>query len=123
MVMDRFDSIKKCLHFNATTDQDKNYRYTKLRPLITHLQEKFMEHFIPSQCISHDEAMVKYFGKHECKQSICNKPIRFGYKIWCQNTTSGSLVPTIWNVIFIEETIFVYVMFKYTPENGLFYSQ
>lgn len=91
MRRDRFDSIKKCLHFNATTHQDKNDKYTKLRPLITHLQEKFMKHFIPSQCISHDEAMVKYFGKHGCKQSIRNKPIRFGYKIWCQNTTSGYL--------------------------------
>ncbi|XP_045105644.1 piggyBac transposable element-derived protein 3-like [Portunus trituberculatus] len=92
MRRDRFDPIKKCLHFNASTDQDKNDKYTKLRPLITHLQEKFMEHFIPSQCISHDEAMVKYFGKHGCKQSIRNKPIRFGYKIWCQNTTSGYLL-------------------------------
>ena len=36
--------------------------------------------------------MVEYFGKHSCKQAIRNKPIRFGYKVWCQNTTSGYLI-------------------------------
>lgn len=34
MRRERFDSIKKCLHFNATTNQDKNDKYNKLRPLI-----------------------------------------------------------------------------------------
>ena len=91
MRRDRFDMLKKCLHFNATDMLDKSDKYCKLRPLITHLQNKFMEHFIPSQEISHDEAMVKYFGKNSCKQSIRNKPIRFGYKVWCQNTPSGYL--------------------------------
>lgn len=50
-----------------------------------------MKHFISSQKISHDEAMVKYFGKNSCKQSIRNKSIRFDYKIWCQNIPSGYL--------------------------------
>lgn len=36
--------------------------------------------------------MVKYFGRHCCKQFICGKPIRFGYKIWCLNTKDGYLV-------------------------------
>lgn len=33
-----------------------------------------------------------YFGRHACKQFIRGKPIRFGYKIWCLNTSSGYLV-------------------------------
>ena len=57
-----------------------------------HLQEKILEHFVPTQYLSHDEAMVEYFGRHSCKQAIRNKPIRFGYKVWCQNTPSGYLV-------------------------------
>ena len=36
--------------------------------------------------------MVEYFGKHSCKQSIRNKPIWFGYKILCQNSTNGYLI-------------------------------
>lgn len=92
MRRDRFDEIMKCLHFNATDDLDKNDKYAKLRPLINHLQRKFMEHYVPERNISHDEAMVEYFGKHSCKQAIRNKPIRFGYKIWSQNTTEGYLI-------------------------------
>ena len=92
MRRDRFDEIMRSLHFNATDDIDKNDKYAKLRPLILHLQSKFMEHFVPERNISHDEAMVEYFGKHSCKQAIRNKPIRFGYKIWCQNTTDGYLI-------------------------------
>ncbi|KAF2357186.1 PiggyBac transposable element-derived protein, partial [Trinorchestia longiramus] len=45
-----------------------------------------MLHFVPTKNVSHDEAMVEYFGKHGCKQAIRNKPIRFECKVWCQNT-------------------------------------
>ncbi|KAF2363750.1 PiggyBac transposable element-derived protein, partial [Trinorchestia longiramus] len=75
----------KSLYFNASEELDKSDKYTKLRSLIKHLQKKIMEHFIPQQQISHDEAMVKYFGKHSCKQSMRNKPIRFSYKIFDKN--------------------------------------
>ena len=92
MRRDRFDAIKRSLHFNATSDLDKSDKFAKLRPLFSHLQKKFMDNFIPTPCISHDEAMVEYFGKHGCKQSIRNKPIRFGYKIWCQNSPAGYLI-------------------------------
>ena len=44
MRRNRFDTIKKCLHFNDTDNLDKNDKYCKLRPLISHLQKKFMEH-------------------------------------------------------------------------------
>ena len=92
MRRDKFDSIMRCLHFKDNSKLDVNDKYTKLRPLIRHLQKKFMDHFIPTEAISHDEAMVQYFDKHGCKQSIPNKPIRFGYKVWCQNTVSGYLI-------------------------------
>lgn len=92
MRRDRFDVIMKCLHFLPNNELDKTDKYSKLRPLITSLQKKFMLHFIPTQNISHDEAMIEYFGKHGCKQAIRNKPIRFGYKVWCQNTDYGYLI-------------------------------
>ena len=46
---------------------------------------------MPQENVSHDESMIEYFGKHGCKQAIRNKPIRFWYKVWCQNTVSGFL--------------------------------
>ena len=92
MRRNRFEYIMKCLHFKNNAHLDPEDKYSKLRPLIAHLQKKFMLHFIPSQNISHDEAMIEYFGKHSCKQAIRMKPIRFGYKVWCQNTKPGYLL-------------------------------
>jgi hypothetical protein len=48
--------------------------------------------YVPEQDLSHDEAMIKYFGKCGLKQSIRNKPIRFGYKVWVMATVSGYVV-------------------------------
>ena len=36
--------------------------------------------------------MIEYLGRHGCKQCIRGKPIRFGYKVWCLNTSDGYLV-------------------------------
>ena len=89
MSRDRFLQIKRNLHFCGTPNA--NDRYWKLRPLICALQKEFMKNFVPQQLVSHDEAMVKYFGRHGLKQAIRNKPIRFGFKAWCQNTPDGYL--------------------------------
>ena len=77
------------LHFIFQVNIDK---YGKVRLLIAHLQKQFGEVFQPEQNLSHDETMVKYFGKHSLKQSIMNKPIRFGFKAWCMCTPLGQLV-------------------------------
>ena len=79
MTRDRFEVIMKCLQFKDNDTLDKNDKYSKIRPLLDYLQGKFLEHFVPSQKISLDEAMIEYFGRHGCKQAIRNKPIRFRY--------------------------------------------
>jgi hypothetical protein len=53
------------------------------------MQKKFAEMFVPEQNLSHDEAMIKYFGKSGLKQAIRNKPIRFGSKSWVLSTVFG----------------------------------
>ena len=92
MRQDRFDDNMKYLHFYPNHNLYKDNKYCKLRPLVAHLQQKFISHFVPSSYISHNEVMVEYFGKHSCKQAIRNKSIRFGYKVWCQNTPLGYLI-------------------------------
>ena len=67
-------------------------RYKKVRNLSVHLQAKFLEMFVPEQELSHDEAMIKYFGKNGLKQSLRNKPIRFGFKVWVLATVAGYVV-------------------------------
>ena len=63
MRRDRFEVIMKCLHFKDNDTLNKNDKYSKIRPLLDYLQGKFLEHFFPSQKISHDEAMIEYFGR------------------------------------------------------------
>ena len=70
MRRDRFDDIMKYLHFHPNYNLNKNDKYSKLRPLVAHLQQKFISHFVSSSYISHDEVMVEHFGKHSCEQAI-----------------------------------------------------
>lgn len=55
------------------------------------LKEKCLSNFQPVQNLSYDESMIKYCGRHGCKQFIRGKPIRFGYKVWALNTNDGYL--------------------------------
>jgi hypothetical protein len=94
MSRNRFRVLKKCIHFGSLEDQEGETpdRYKKVRMLIKHLQKKFSEFFVPEQNLSHDEAMIKYFGRSGLKQAIRNKPIRFGFKAWVLCTVSGYVV-------------------------------
>lgn len=92
MRRDRFLTIWKYFHLANNNNIDQRDKYYKLRPLIEKLQAKFLEHYVPEKELNFDESMVKYFGRHSCKQFIKGKPIRFGYKVWCVNGKSGYLV-------------------------------
>ncbi|XP_049947611.1 piggyBac transposable element-derived protein 3-like [Schistocerca serialis cubense] len=51
-----------------------------------------MVHSLPEQDLDYDESMIKYFGRHGCKQFLEGKLIKFGYKAWCLDTNMGYLV-------------------------------
>lgn len=63
MRRDRFEEIMRFLHFNSNDRLDANDRYWKIRPLVSMLQNNFLKHFVPQQNLSHDEAMIRYFGR------------------------------------------------------------
>ncbi|CAH4034424.1 unnamed protein product [Pieris brassicae] len=68
MTRDRFDFIFRHLHVNDNLDlQDK---YTKVRPLVTLLNKRFLEFSPLEEHYSVDEAMIPYYGRHGCKQHI-----------------------------------------------------
>ncbi|CAH2104217.1 unnamed protein product [Euphydryas editha] len=79
------------IHASDNNSLDKNDKMTKLRPLMNNLKQKFLDHTPIEQHLTYDESMIEYFGRHGCKQCIRNKPIRFGYKCWCLNNSSGYL--------------------------------
>lgn len=92
MRRDRFRQIIRYLHCVDNLQPNLQDKMWKLRPLMDLLKFKFIENWIPEQDLDYDESMIKYFGKHSCKQFIRGKPIRFGYKMWCLNSVSGYLV-------------------------------
>lgn len=92
MRRNRFEQILRFLHCKDNTHVDNSNKMWKIQPLIDKVKSNCMNHFVPEQNLSYDESMVKYYGKHSCKQFIRNKPIRFGYKIWCLCTSIGYLV-------------------------------
>ena len=92
MRKNRFEQIMQFLHFANNFTIDSHDKFFKIRSVINHLQAKFKEYFVPVQNISHDEAIIEYFGRSSMKQHIIQKPIRFGYKVWCLNTPEGYLI-------------------------------
>ena len=95
MSRNRFREILRYIHFSDNLNVPDNDKYAKIRPLIMHLNEKFMT-FLPSDAfnVDVDESMVPYYSHHSCKQRIQGKPIRYGFKFWSMNTSTGYLIST-----------------------------
>lgn len=88
----RFMQICRFLHFTNNTKPSQQDKAWKLRPIMKMLKDRCIRNFQPEENLAYDESMIKYFGKHGCKQFIRAKPIRFGFKVWCINTKAGYLV-------------------------------
>ena len=89
------DTFKKVIRFTYFVDRDKpdeNDRFWKVRPLFDQLNETAKKYVKPTEMVSVDEAMVKYFGPHPLKQYIRGKPTPFGYKVWVMATSAGQLL-------------------------------
>ena len=59
---------------------DPDDRMSKVRPLLSMINERCLNNFVKQQELSLDESMIPYYGRHGSKQFIRGKPIRFGYK-------------------------------------------
>lgn len=89
MSRNKFRSIKQFIHFGNNNNLDHTDKFTKLRPILDLLNENFMQFGIFSHFLSIDEMMIPYTGKHSCKMFMQNKPVRFGFKAWCQASNEG----------------------------------
>ncbi|KAG5863505.1 hypothetical protein JTB14_017428 [Gonioctena quinquepunctata] len=92
MRRNRFEKILRFLHLAPNENMDQGDKLWKIRPFVDKIREKCGKYFVPEKDLSFDESMVKYYGKHSCKQFLRAKPIRFGYKVWCLDTTMGYLI-------------------------------
>lgn len=91
MTRNRFKLVKKYLHFADNENLDKKDRYSKLRPLFDRLNNNFLQFGVFSDKLSIDEEMVPFFGRHSAKMFMRNKPVRFGFKLWCLCSEDGYL--------------------------------
>ena len=92
MRRNRFETLKAYAHFADNTKLSKNDKFAKMRPLLTMLNERFLQYAILEERLSVDESMIPYFGRHGAKQFLRGKPIRFGYKMWCLCDRLGYII-------------------------------
>lgn len=92
MRRNRFIQIQRFLHFADNSKMDVSDKAWKIRPLMDKIKKRCLDNFVPVQNLDFDESMIRYYGRHGCKQFIRGKPIRFGYKMWSLNSTEGYLV-------------------------------
>uniref|UniRef100_A0A667X1E5 PiggyBac transposable element-derived protein domain-containing protein n=1 Tax=Myripristis murdjan TaxID=586833 RepID=A0A667X1E5_9TELE len=89
MSRDRWEEIKKFIHFNDNSNMEANNdRLFKIRPIVDSLLQKFQS--LPQdQMLSIDEQMVPFKGRSSLKQYIPKKPHKWGYKIFVLCDTKG----------------------------------
>ncbi|KAI4469474.1 transposase is4 [Holotrichia oblita] len=91
MSRNTFRSIKRNLHLADNSSLDNADKFSKLRPVFSLLNEKYLQFGIFTHNLSIDEQMIPYFGRHSAKMFIKGKPVRFGFKIWCLCSSGGYL--------------------------------
>ena len=84
MTRNRFLNILQNLHFTDNQRADKSHKAYKMRIVINHLNKAFQDAISDPKRQSIDERKTKFKGRISCKQYIKNKPIKWGFKWWCQ---------------------------------------
>ncbi|XP_014678507.1 PREDICTED: piggyBac transposable element-derived protein 3-like [Priapulus caudatus] len=94
MTVNRFDEIFSLLHScdNALQKErgaDGYDRLYKVRDLITQLNENITQCAEMETCLSVDEQIIPFKGRHSLKIYMKNKPKKWGYKVWVLAGQSG----------------------------------
>ncbi|XP_032436485.1 piggyBac transposable element-derived protein 2-like [Xiphophorus hellerii] len=109
----RFQLLRRYIHFNDNQQcSESRDRFYKIRPLFEMLREQCL--LIPStHKHSVDEVMVAYKGTRAgtLRQYIANKPVKWGFKLFCRASSSGIIhdlllyqgASTFFNVALSEE--------------------
>ena len=84
--------IIQSLHCEDNIQLEFTDKFRKIRPFLDVWKQRFLNHVKLTSNLSYDESMIKYYGKHRCKQCLKGKSIRFGYEASCLNQENGYLV-------------------------------
>ncbi|KAK3792998.1 hypothetical protein RRG08_032261 [Elysia crispata] len=82
MSLKRFESIMWNFHINDNENDDGSDPLFKVRPFYSHLRQKYLDAYSPSQNLSFDEATCPYKGRLRFKVYNPMKPAKFGIKIY-----------------------------------------
>ena len=86
LTVNRFEKIRQIIHFNDNNnhlppEDPKHDRLHKLRPIVDHLNQRFMS--VPfDHRLSLDEQMCSTKIGHFMKQYLPNKPHKWGFKLY-----------------------------------------
>ncbi|XP_033222708.1 piggyBac transposable element-derived protein 3-like [Belonocnema kinseyi] len=93
MRRNRMYTIKNYIHFADIGELEPHDKIWKLRPLMDKMKERCIANFVATtELLNYDDSMVNFFGRRNIKQFIPGKPIRFGYKMCCLNSSEGYLL-------------------------------
>ncbi|XP_039278766.1 piggyBac transposable element-derived protein 1-like [Nilaparvata lugens] len=88
MPVNKFEQIRRFIHFNDNAQVNGGDKLHKLRPILDHLLEKFRS--IPfEEELSVDEQMCATKASHHLKMYMPDKPHKYGYKIFVLCGVSG----------------------------------
>ncbi|XP_053381991.1 piggyBac transposable element-derived protein 1-like [Mercenaria mercenaria] len=95
MTANRFQKVSQYFHVSdrdsepvrGSRDYDRLY---KIRPVLDHVSENFLERYDVGSNVSVNEAMIRYTGKLSFCQYMPAKPIKRGIKVWmaCDSTSA-----------------------------------
>lgn len=88
MTANRFKKIVENMHCNDNETQppksSANFdKLHKVKPLVELLNIKSRSIYKPSGVVCVDESMIPFKGRYTLKQYMPNKPVKWGYKVWC----------------------------------------
>ena len=87
-----FVPLGKYFHIANPNSEDRT-DLTKVRPLVSLLEQKFAEAYIPGKNITVDEGLVKFNGRLSFTQYMPMKPDKFGIKVWLLANVDSYYVP------------------------------
>ena len=87
-----FLQCKQYLHLADNNALNSSDKFAKVRPLFNAINKECVLNYRHIQHLSVDESTVPYSEKHEAKQYIHGKNIKFGFKLWVMATLLGSCI-------------------------------
>ncbi|EFA79700.1 hypothetical protein PPL_07391 [Heterostelium album PN500] len=91
MSRNQFTSIYSTIHFANNNQKDPNDIFYKIRPLIRHLESKFMFYWKPTTILSIGEDLIDCRQNHPHLQYMFDQPTKWGFKMFKQVDSKGYL--------------------------------